>query len=447
MSEFSSNEVKLVIGCTTGYEIQANEVREAILVDNKRKKLEEQGYRTKVILFNDDIDIFTSRHLKISSKTLSTDLSEEVGKAIYKINLTDTDTVASYFLDKFIKKLEELEIRIDFVINSSEVRKSQDFLEIKRRLLENKDIIVDDIMDNFGLEYQHKYFKVMDEEGFYHRIYNFDTQSLLNSPGKFPWAIECMIRWLLLDVDYEFFTKNYLTYPKGSYYISRFIMEKYFKDYKEKAPKPKQYEYINFSKNLLYFYQLLSSSQYKELILSNPNKVNYLNEESVLQILKNNYYKNSSKTYYEIFNFLSHFNESHIIDSRFRYKFKETFVGDDFNMYDLYYFYNKLDIFKQFYFERKRDIKNTDISHIFYSYLNDIYNLKISSMDFNAFKAEIRSLFKDLQKMHFIEMNKSLFGKEKGIPIPLFLYLIPTEEFYSLTTRESSNSKVGDITM
>lgn len=414
----------LIIGCTTAYEIQANELREAILTDNLRKKLEKKGQKVKVFLFNDDIDSFTKRHLKIASKDNNLpNLENEIGKAIYRIKINDNLTLSYYFLEKLINKLNNLGIRIDEIINSSEIREKNQFRYIKNKLLRNKSQIMKDLKNNFGLDYSEKFFKKIHSNGYY------SENNELYEQGKFPWAIECMIRWILLDVDYEHFTKNYLTYPCGSYYVSKYLLENYFSEIKTNAPYSKKFEYVHFSKNILKFYNLLNSSQFKALMSSNKNKVDYINQDCVLKILKNHKFKNSDKNYFDVFYFLSHFRESNFFSEEFINNLNSAFFQKEcFTSKDSNYFEEKLEIFKELFFDGVIEFKEYQLQNSFGNNLKKIMDIKENFKEYEKFKEILKKELSTFSRDDYIKINRKLFGKDHGISLPIFLFIIPSEE-------------------
>lgn len=131
----------IIVGITSAYKFQVNEFREAILANNLKKELISKGINSKLILFNDDIDAFTQRHLKLFSKIFPyLDYNKYLGVPICFIPSPSINfnSLSDYFLNEYLKDIANLGIKFDKIVSSNKIRKSQKFLKVSKIILEKK---------------------------------------------------------------------------------------------------------------------------------------------------------------------------------------------------------------------------------------------------------------------------------------------------------------------
>ncbi len=428
----------LIVGITAGYELGPNELRELILCDNYKSKYP----NSRVILINDDIDPLTQRHIKLINKEFpNLNYQNYLGTPLYLIPSpkNNTKSLSDYYLDLYLKKAKKLGIVPDIISNSSEIRRTEKFKLIFNQIIKNKDNIITFINDKYKLDYSNKFIKYLDNNLNYSNKFrnNNNNNNNNNNLFKFPWSIECLIRWVYYNADIEFFAKNYLTKPNGSYYISSDICKLFMN---VNPPKAIQYEFVRYFKEIQMIFDILPAKLFKKLMCNSVLSSTHINKNEMLNLLKNEILINK-KSYYEIINYLSHFKIYDLINNE---TIKKT-----------YKYYFKVELDRKTYFEL---IDKSIYYRKYYSSLNDkspsekiiewinlnfieIINIKKRNLELEDFKKEFMKLLVNFNKDDYESFNMILYNKITGIPLFSYLFLISVESIYYLFSEiiEKSN--------
>lgn len=408
------NSFNILVGTTSAYRFSPNEFREAILGHKYKKEKQAQGKKSKLILFNDDIDPLKERHVKILKRQTGKNYSIYIGTPLFLIpSPVDSKTsLSKYYLDLFIQDLKDLGVSFDTVIESHKIRKTDAFTKIKQKILRNKDQIIKLIEEEFNLDYSDKIIRTL-HNGKY----------LKRKGGKhikFPWAIECAIRWELTNVNAELFTKNYLTKPKGSYHISSKISKDLLNF---QIPKAIKYEFIPYSEKVNKCHRLLPNKLFRRLICRNKLKHNYINTKHCIKILKEQKFKRSRKSYYEILHILSHFPDSVFEDEKFWNRFENVFLNNTIPAKDKEELVSSMNEFRLIVgCEPLKHIEKVRHSWIT-THLDTILALQKNSKSRNEFQKRFEKLEAGLTGKQYKAINKALYGKNRGISLATYFFL------------------------
>lgn len=428
----SSKEV-ILAGITAAYVFDVNEYRESLLAHNLKKNLINSGKQAEIVLFNDDIDALNARHIRILSKQFpEVNYQEYEGLPLYMVPspIKGFDSLSEYSLFRYVDFLQTKGVEFDKVINSSQIRKTANFKEISNHILEKKDVIVENLKHIFGLDYSSKFVKYFDGNRY--------QTSMKTSIFKFPWAIECIVRWLLTGATHEFFSKNYLTKPYGSYYVSEAILTEVFP--KTQPAKAHQYEYLNFEKKLIDSLKLLPDEVYVKLLIEKPKTITHITYENVIKELKKYKVKYSSKNWFEVLSFLKYFP-------------KEVLDEDFITKLELYYFNAPLEK-KEFsrLVQKSRMLIDKDIipeinCSLTQTIISKAICCKKLDMNFIEFKELMKKELSELEKVDYLYLNKKLYGTEKGLPLSTYFYFMPKYflEFFVSNNFKQTPELVGGM--
>lgn len=422
----SSNKV-ILTGVTTAYRLGLNEYREPILANNLKNKFIEQGITAELVLFNDDIDRLSKRHIKLLHKQFpDKDYSSFEGTPVYMVPSPEDSnlSLSEYFLMDYISFLKARGIFFDRVINSSAVRSSEKFRKLVEKILSKKDLIVSELKETFDLDYSEKYISYFDEDGL--------STTQKTSVYKFPWAIECVVRWILTGATHEFFAKNYLTKPKGSYYVSSHIYQRVSNDLS--IPKAIQFEYVPFDKSLVELMSLLPSEVYINLLLSKPRTNTHICSSVVMDLLKKNVLIGTKRSWFESINFLKYFNPELFSSTSFLDNLQINYFGcylDNKELNDLILHSKKQFIGTCKDFKLSSSLRKLFLKAILYK------NMDLSLSDFKRTMSLEMNYFTSAE---FKKLNMELYGAPVGIPISTYLFYLPRQHMLNLLKDDLSLS-------
>ena len=240
--------------------------------------------------------------------------------------------------------------------------------------------------------------------------------------SKFIWRIACALRWVINDVDFEPFYKNYLTKPNGSYWVSSDISLKYFNFL---PPLTIQIEYIRYNKELPNPTEFLPNSLVEDLYLENFHRNNHFDKYTIISKSKNFKYPSG----------ISFYQASMIIGCLFLKNYEKKYL-ERINHFVFGFDKNDDEFFDKI-------IKNINLAYNFYERMIPTYKKvelkKVSDIKLPANKKDRLLLLKILKgkKVKIPEnrlklLYKFLFNKPFGPSVNTILNLLPEEYKNSL---------------
>jgi hypothetical protein len=423
MSNLKKN---IAVGITPGYDILPNEFKEAVLATNLKKELGEKKITSQTILLVDDLDPFTKVHFKrlMKKNIVNEEYCKYLGFPLCKIPSPDKNyNLSEYFLKRYLANLEKLGIVFDKVVVSSKLRKTREFKVIFEKIVSKKEEIIRSVSYFFGKNYNDRFFKNYSNTQGYNYS-NFPNEILF----KFPWFLECLIRWEICKIDYEFFLERYLSKESGSYNISAFVSKNILKT---KSAEPYKYEYIKFRKEIMFFFEVLPKNLFVKFIGEINRTSESFNLQELERILKDNRYSlNCERSYFEIYYFLSHFEIDEVINKDFLKKFSDNFMKTKISMSEVKGLSFSAIAYRNLYLEK--EIGEYSLGEV-YKFLklvrlNQMSKYYTSLEDFKKFA---RIYLVDFKKDDFLKLNKIFYKNEKGISIVSYIYFKPRFKLYN----------------
>ncbi|MCM8803278.1 MAG: hypothetical protein NC827_08240 [Candidatus Omnitrophica bacterium] len=450
-SKLKNNKlVTLATGITTAYNIADNQLREFLIVNKISKILNEMNIENKVLLINDTYDPLTERYFERLIKFDSNlkNFNKFIGIPISNIPCPYGchNSLGEHFHNGLIKKLNSLEI-YPVEIFSHKIYKDKTFQNLIEQILIRHDEIKNYLKVKYNLGYSDGLFKAICKKcgkivatkfkffkniKVYYKCKNCGNESKTSYfNGKFTWRIDCVVRWIANNVDFEPFYKNYLTKPNGSYWVSSDISLKYFNFL---PPLTIQIEYLRYDKKLTNPTQFLPIQIIENLYLENFHRTNRFNRYAIIAKSKNFRYPSG----------ISFYQASMIIGCLFLKNYEKTYL-EKINQFVFGFEKNNTNIFRKI-------IKNITLAQNFYETMipsNKKVRLnKISDIKLPKNKKDRLLLSRILrgEKIKIREKNriftllyKILFNKPFGPAIDTILNLLPSKYKDSLINRLCSD--------
>jgi len=437
----NKSSVTLATGITTAYSIADNQLREFFIANKISKILKEAHVENKILLINDTYDAFTERHFKLLLKFDPSlkNFHEFLGIPISNIPCPYGchKSLAEHFHDILIKKLNSLGIYPIEIFSHKMYKDKANKSLIKKILLQHEEIrnylkikynldcpngIIQPICKKCGRIVNTK-FKFLKNDKIYYYCENCNAEAKTDYfNSKFIWRIACALRWVINDVDFEPFYKNYLTKPNGSYWVSSDISLKYFNFL---PPLTIQIEYIRYNKELPNPTEFLPNSLVEDLYLENFHRNNHFDKYTIISKSKNFKYPSG----------ISFYQASMIIGCLFLKNYEKKYL-ERINHFVFGFDKNDDEFFDKI-------IKNINLAYNFYERMIPTYKKvelkKVSDIKLPANKKDRLLLLKILKgkKVKIPEnrlklLYKFLFNKPFGPSVNTILNLLPEEYKNSL---------------
>ena len=448
----------IATGFTTALLGDERTLREFIIGDYVREKLERKGENVVLYLINDNYDPLNYRQLRIGvnkDEKLLKKFERYCGRPISEIPdpFDCHKNYSQHFAQALLKRLHSLDI-YPVILNSYDAYKKgyyADFIDIT---FKNYSRIKEMLSQNFNHYTMKKLFyvqcpkcrcidatnihKVADDiiQFECERCKSDSSQEIAEVRGKLGWKLDCAARWNLYDIDIETFSKAHVA-GLGSFDISRFI-SKHF--YGGKIPTIIRYGDVKISRELSYkLLKILPPELIKKLFTAHITRDLDLNRESLehfcckfqvrpglsyadyvmRELPKEALYNDDQQKVFEGPSALNIAACDKVIDSKTLVAF-----GNSFSMF----YYNK-DYGVRF--PTVRDISSADLPTVETAISMIRYALSIRNgedIDYKNNDSLIRSFINSLvippQTYQFL---RRIFGQSKGPSIPTLLAILPKD--------------------
>ena len=253
----------IAAGTTCAYLGDERNLREFLVADETARCLRKAGHTVSFSLINDSLDALTFAQLRVAvnkDPTMIERYQHWCGKPI--AYLPDPwgccPSFAVHFEEQLLDRLHQLGCHPTLVRTAALYERGA-YAPYVRAVLERSDEILQFLRDQFPRYQPDKLFWVLcprcgyiDQthiQGVTHRTVTChcercatdSTIGFNDLQGKLNWKLDCAVRWNLLNLDAEAFSKSYLEPQSGAYVVAQALSQQFFGG---RVPMPLRYGLI-----------------------------------------------------------------------------------------------------------------------------------------------------------------------------------------------------------
>lgn len=272
------NQTIVTVGCGTTCACLGDErnLREFLIADETANRLRQAGHAVISLLVDDNLDPLNQRQLRVAFNKDEQRIdkwAEWCGKPLAHVpDPWDCHTsYAAHFEDALLQRLQSLGCHPNLVSTSS-LYEGGLYAPYVQQVLQRQDEIKEYLNHQFkGYQPENLFWMICPKCGYIDetRIEGVDdtdvryycrrceqsgSVALEEVSGKLNWKLDCAVRWVLLNIDAEPFSKSYLEPQSGSFVVAQGISKTFFGGH---TVHPLRYGLVRMDNSVSY--RLLSS--------------------------------------------------------------------------------------------------------------------------------------------------------------------------------------------
>jgi len=242
--------VTVACGTTCAYLGDERNLREFLVADETARRLRNSGHAVISLLINDSLDPLDRRQLRVAvekDESLIEKWEDWCGKPIAYIPdpWECHSSYAAHFEEALLERLQSLRCFPNLVSSASLYEKGL-YAPYVQQVLRDYDKVMEFLAQRFpGYQPETLFWLVCPQCGYidqtriegtdkthvrYHcrRCQDSGSVPIEEVKGKLNWKLDCAARWVLLNIDAEPFSKEYLEPQSGSFVVAQEISKTFF---------------------------------------------------------------------------------------------------------------------------------------------------------------------------------------------------------------------------
>ncbi len=293
LNRFADHDtVTIAAGATCAYLGDERNLREFLVADEIARVLRRAGHVVSFLLIDDSLDPLNIRQLRVAvnkDQKLIEKFAPWCGKPISQIPdpYNCHESFAEHFEEQLLSRLHRLGAN-PTLVSTSKLYERGRYAPFVRIVLEQHDEILAFLSQKFPAYTPDKLFwplcphcRFLDGTrltGTHNGCVQFSCERCNSTEevpfdeveGKLNWKLDCAVRWVLLGVDIEPFSKSYLEPSAGSFFIAKAIAQKFF-GMKGRGVTPFQYGAVGMERQWsLKLLDSLPSEMLRSMMVSRP---------------------------------------------------------------------------------------------------------------------------------------------------------------------------------
>ncbi|BCM92908.1 lysine--tRNA ligase [Abditibacteriota bacterium] len=284
--------VTIAAGTTCAYLGDERNLREFMVADEMARVLRRAGHIVSFLLIDDSLDPLNIRQLRVAvnkDQTLIDKFAPWCGKPISQIPdpYNCHESFAEHFEEELLKRLHRLGAN-PTLVSTSKLYERGRYAPFVRIVLEQHDEILAFLSQKFPTYNPDKLFwplcprcRFLDGTrvtGTHNDCVQFSCDRCNSTEeipfdeveGKLNWKLDCAVRWVLLGVDIEPFSKSYLEPTAGSFFVAQAIAQRFF-DWGERTVTPFQYGAVGMERQWsMKLLDALPSDMLRSMMVNRP---------------------------------------------------------------------------------------------------------------------------------------------------------------------------------